>query len=46
MFPSFTAFQGQSLEKVPVDPQRYFDGISNFLGSLLERATALHGGGG
>lgn len=44
IFPSFSTLLGQSLDEAPIDPQHYFNGVSNFLGSLLERANVLFGG--
>lgn len=46
MFPPFNAALEKSLDKVAIDPQRYFNGISNFLGSLIERANVLRSEGG
>jgi hypothetical protein len=41
-FSLFSTFLGKSLDQVAIDPQRYLNGVSNFLGSLIEHANALH----
>jgi hypothetical protein len=40
-FPYFQSFAGQQLEEVPLELQRYVNGVSDFLGSLIERGNAL-----
>lgn len=42
-FPPFSGHLGEPLERVEIDPQRYLNGISNFLGSLIETGNAIHG---
>lgn len=36
-FPYFASYQGKKLMEVPLDMQRYLNGITNFLGSLFEK---------
>jgi len=35
-FSYFSSFTGQELEQVPIEMQRYLNGVSDFLGSLIE----------
>lgn len=37
-FSYFVNYQGKKLEDVPLEMQRYLNGVSDFLGSLIERA--------
>jgi hypothetical protein len=32
-------FKGQELEKVPLEMHQYVNGVSDFLGSLIEKAN-------
>lgn len=41
-FPPFSAFLGESLDQVVIDPQRYLNGVSNFLGGLIGHANSLY----
>jgi hypothetical protein len=45
-FPPFDGHLGEPLERAVIDPQRYLNGVSNFLGSLIERGNAIHGNAG
>jgi hypothetical protein len=38
-FPYFVSFVNSELEKVPLEMQRYVNGVSDFLGSLIENAN-------
>lgn len=38
-FPYFTPFVHKELEKIPLEMQRYINGVSDFLGSLIENAN-------
>lgn len=38
-FNYFKDFSGQDLEEVPLEMQRYLNGVSDFLGSLIEKAN-------
>jgi hypothetical protein len=40
VFPYFLPYKGQQLMNVPLEMQRYLNGVSNFLGSLIEKANA------
>ena len=43
---AFALFQdhiGKPLDSMILDPQRYLNGVSNFLGSLIEKSNAVHG---
>lgn len=44
-FPPFNGHLEEPLERVVIDPQRYLNGVSNFLGSLIERGNTIHGNG-
>ena len=37
-FPYFVQYQGKRLEAIPLEMQRYLNGVSDFLGSLIENA--------
>jgi hypothetical protein len=38
-FAYFTKYSGQDIEKVPLEMQRYLNGVSDFLGSLIEKVN-------
>jgi hypothetical protein len=40
VFSYFTPYRGAKLMDVPLDMQRYLNGVSNFLGSLMEKVEA------
>lgn len=40
-YPYFSAYRGKKLEKVPLEMQRYLNGVSDFLGSLLENSNSI-----
>lgn len=40
-FTYFNSFAGKDLESVPLEMQRYLNGVSNFIGSLIEKANKL-----
>jgi hypothetical protein len=42
-FASFHDHLGKTLDSVVIDPQRYLNGVSNFIGSLIEHSNRLHG---
>jgi hypothetical protein len=37
VFPYFTSYRGSKLMEVPLDMQRYLNGVNDFLGSLMEK---------
>jgi len=39
-FPYFAPYKGEKLMEVPLDMQRYLNGVNNFLGSLMEKVEA------
>jgi hypothetical protein len=39
-FPYFTPHSGKELDNVPLEMQRYLNGVSDFLGSLIEKVNA------
>jgi hypothetical protein len=39
-FPYFIPFSGMKIEVVPLEMQRYLNGVSDFLGSLIEKGNA------
>lgn len=43
VFPPFAGMMGKPLEDISVDPQRYLNGTSNFIGALIEKSNAIHG---
>lgn len=45
-FSPFSGHLGKPLEKVVINPQRYLNGVSNFLGSLIERGNTINGHSG
>lgn len=40
-FPYFEPYKGANLMEVPLEMQRYFNGVSDFLGNLMEKINAL-----
>lgn len=40
VFPYFTPYKGSKLMEVPLDMQRYLNGVNDFLGSLMEKVEA------
>lgn len=40
-FPFFQAHAGKNLDKVPLEMQRYMNGVSDFLGNLISKANDL-----
>jgi hypothetical protein len=39
-FSYFTPYSGKELESIPLEMQRYLNGVSDFLGSLIEKVSA------
>jgi len=37
----FQPYLNQRLDQIPVEMQRYFNGVSDFLGSLIEKSNAI-----
>jgi hypothetical protein len=42
LFAPFHGQLGKPLERIGIDPQRYLNGVANFLGSLIEKCNAIH----
>lgn len=42
VFPQFASYSGMLIDEVPIDPQKYLNGVSNFLGGLIEKANMIN----